>query len=290
MPPFPPIFAYVIFGVLDFLALILDFVLGIGILFSSFSTFLYILWVFFRYGPGKASEKLFNLKNKTGKKLMKILGGSIIPFVNVWAVHDDYKQEKREYKNKELGIVEDDSESDSGGFLKKALLAAAVVSTGGAAAGAIAGEATVAGEAAMATEGSALSTGEAVNIGTRSGKMIQNNLGRGFLKQKNKMTIQEEIGGVKTGLNREDYDVGIKNYGDFNTYIKENKEKEEEKKRQEEDRKQKDEAKRIQGLKVEQDLRTEMIERSKRRYGEDSDQVRKMTQENSGSDDYREVI
>ena len=65
MAPFPPIFAYVIFGILDFIAFIL-YITGIfaiaGLFFSFLSTLLYILWVFFRYGGSKAVEKLFNLK------------------------------------------------------------------------------------------------------------------------------------------------------------------------------------------------------------------------------------
>ena len=288
MAPFPPIFAYVIFGILDFIAFIL-YITGIfaiaGLFFSFLSTLLYILWVFFRYGGSKAVEKLFNLKQKTAKKLMKLLGGSTIPFVNVWAVYDDYKQELKEYKNKELGITEDASENNGSGLLKKLALGAAVVATGGAAAGVIAREAAVAGEASIAAEGSAATAGKAVG-----GKVVQgnfgSNIGREIEKQKNQKTIEEEVGGVKTGLNREDYDAGIKNYVDFDTYIKDNKIREEEKAKEEADKRKEREAKNMQGLKAEKDLREEMLNSAKRRFGENSDQVKRM--EGEGEENYQD--
>lgn len=285
MLPFPPIFAYTIFFILDFIAFIFDITVVasiVGVFISFLSTFLYILWVFFRYGPGKATEKLFNLKQKTAKKLMKLFGGATIPFVNVWAVYDDYKEEKKEFRNKELGITEDDSQNKGSGLFKKLLIGGAIVATGGAAAGALAGEAAVAGEAAAVEGGAATTAGEAAAIG-REAKVIEgnfaSNVGREAGKKVSKKTVEEEIGGVKTGLNREDYDSQIKNYGDFNTYAQENKEKEEEKRNQEAEKRKNDEAKRIQGLKVEKDLREEILDRSKRRFGENSDQVKRMKEE-----------
>lgn len=292
MAPFPPIFAYVIFGILDFIAFILyitGFLAIAGVFLSFLSTLLYILWVVFRYGPSKAVENLFNLKQKTGKKLMKLLGGSVIPFVNVWAVYDDYKQELKEYRNKELGITEDSSQNKGSGLLKKLALGAAVVATGGAAAGVVAREAAVAGEAVVATEGGIASAGKAVG-----GKVVQgnfgSNIGREIAKQKNQKTIEEEVGGVKTGLNREDYDAGIKNYGDFDTYIKDNKIREEEKEKEEAEKRKAREAKNMQGLKAEKDLRDEMLNSAKRRFGENSDQVKRMEGEGEENyqDEYRE--
>ena len=301
MAPFPPIFAYVIFFILDLIAFVLDLTVVAsiaGVFISFLSTFIYILWVFFRYGGTKASEKIFNFKNKAGKKAMKIFGGSVIPFVNVWAVYDDYKEEMREYRNKELGIVEDESQNQGSGFFKKLVLGAAVVATGGAAAGALAGEAAIAGEATAVAEGGALATGGEVASVGRGARLAEGNFGSGMgrkmIKRGNVKTIEEEVGGVKTGLNREDYDSEIKNYGDFNTYIKENKEKEEEKVRQEEERKKNDEAKRIQGLKIEKDLRDEMLDRSKRRFGGDTNELRSIkggdadNSEENTYDEYRE--
>lgn len=302
MEPFPPIFAYVIFFILDLIAFILDITVVAsiaGVFISFLSTFFYILWVFFRYGPGKAAEKLFSFKNKTGKKVMKIFGGSVIPFVNVWAVYDDYKEEIKEFRNKEKGIVEDESQNKESGIFKKLVLGAGVIATGGLAAGAIAGEAAVAGEAAAVAEGGALATaGEAATVG-REAKLVEGNLGsgigKGAAKKGNIKTIEEEVGGVKTGLNREDYDSEIKNYGDFNTYIKENKEKEEEKVRQEEEKKKNAEAKRIQGLKVEKDLREEMLDKSQRRFGTGTNELRAIkggdsdNSEENLQDEYREA-
>lgn len=298
MEPFPPIFAYVIFFILDLIAFVLDLTVVAsiaGVFISFLSTFFYILWVFFRYGPGKATEKLFSFKNKTGKKIMKIFGGSVIPFVNVWAVYDDYKQELKEYRNKELGITEDTSQNKGSGFLKKLALGAGVIATGGLAAGAIVGEAAVAGEAAGAMEvAGATESAVATNAGRTAGNELISTPGK-TKKLGNVKTIEEEVGGVKTGMNREDYDAGIKNYGDFDTYTRENKEKEEEKVKQTEEKKKNAEAKRIQGLKVEKDLREEMLDKSQRRYGEDTNELRAIkggdsdNSEENIHDEYREA-
>ena len=296
MTPFPPIFAYVIFFILDLIALVLDITVVAsiaGVFISFLSTFLYVLWVFFRYGPSKAAQNLFNLKQKTAKKVMKLYGGSIIPFVNVWAVYDDYKQEVREYKNKELGITEEAEESKGSGFFKKLVLGTAVIATGGAAAGALAGEAAVAGEVAGAAEvAGGAEAGVARNVGRSAGNELASSSGSKAVKKVNQKTIEEEVGGVKTGLNREDYDVGIKNYGDFDTYTQENKEREEAKVKQEEEKKKNAEAKRIQGVKAEKDLREEILDTSKRRFGESSDQVKKLEEAEGDDykDDYREIV
>nr|MBP9766138.1 hypothetical protein [Candidatus Paceibacterota bacterium] len=93
--------------------------------------------------------------------------------------------------------------------------------------------------------------------------------------------------------NKEDYDSGIKNYGDFDTYTKENKENEENKRQKQEEARKNDEAKRIQGIKADQDLRTEMLDTAKRRYGENSDEAKRGKEEedsNHSNDDYREII
>lgn len=219
-------FAIVIFVILDVIAFVLDLtaVASIAGVFISFlSTLFYILYVFFVYGSSKAVEKLFSFKNKTGKKIMKIFGGSVIPFVNVWAVYDDYREEKKIKENKEKGITEDSSQNKGSGIFKKLILGAGVIATGGAAAGVLAGEAAVAGEAAAVAEGNVAS--KAITARGEA-KVVQGNFGSGIGKKLankgSKKTIEEEIGGVKTGLNREDYDSGISDYSRMDTYEKNN--------------------------------------------------------------------
>lgn len=279
MAPFPPIFAYTIFFLLDFIAFILDVsvIASIGGVFISFlSTLLYILWVFFRYGAKKATEKLFNLRNKTGKKLMKIFGGSIIPFVNLWAVHDDYKQEVREAKNKELGISEEESQnSGGGGFLKNMALGAGVIMTGGA------GAAALAGKASVVTRSGSNEEDSTKKGWTRSSKRSSDSSpDKKKDKKSNEKTTTEEVGGIKTGLNREDYDSQIKDYANFDTYAKDNKEREKDKAVKEQQSKKENEAKRMQGLKEKKDLRGDMLERSQRRFGSGTDESKAMESEN----------
>lgn len=377
MEPFPPIFAYVIFFILDFIAFILDITVVAsiaGVFLSFLSTFLYVLWVFFRYGPGKAAEKIFNLKNKTGKKLMKLFGGAVIPFVNVWAVYDDYREETGHasggglfgFLNNIKSKKGDDSKSEA--EIEKEMYSGATGSDS--ASGYIERDSQVINKglqsikqyfnnlqnilssrnvnSANSVLNSANTTLSIMNkskadaekyfkeiaqpyASTReqmkniendiqeAGSLVSNmsslielsrmdiqkssstdnsnsynySFGREIAKQKSKMTIQEEIGGVKTGLNKEDYDSGIKNYGDFDTYTKENKENEENKRQKQEEARKNDEAKRIQGIKADQDLRTEMLDTAKRRYGENSDEAKRGKEEedsNHSNDDYREII
>lgn len=224
---FPPIFAYVGFFILDLIAFVFD-ITGIfaevGIFISSLATFAYFGWVFVRYGPKKMSEKLFNWrKGKVFKKVMKTVGGSIVPFVNVWAVYDDYKQELEDAKNKELeaeGVVKE--EKKKGLSLKqKIALGAAAAATGGAALaaeGVIAGEA-VAGEAAAS---GALEAGAARGAlageeaaGSRWIKSNSKNISKNPI---NKKTISEEIGGIKTGLERSDYESGATDFSNIEAY------------------------------------------------------------------------
>ncbi|MDD3940289.1 MAG: hypothetical protein PHQ01_01785 [Candidatus Pacebacteria bacterium] len=147
---FPPIFALAIFGILDFIELVFD-ITGIaapvGLFVSFLSALLYFLHVFLKYGKEKAIEKLFRYKNvskkKVTKKVMKVFGNTIVPFVTVWAVWDDYQEEKR----REAGEEEKSKESKKNKLVKAAALTAATVATGGTAGAATLGAKAVAGRA-----------------------------------------------------------------------------------------------------------------------------------------------
>lgn len=154
---FPPIFALVIFGILDFIELVFDitgFGSPVGVFLSFLSTLLYFIQVFMRYGWKKMVEKLFKYKGipkkKAAKKVMKVFGNSFIPFVTTWAVWDDYQEEKREKAGKGEG-GEESEESKKSKLLKGAALAAATVATGGTAGAAAAGARVAAGRAAAGT-------------------------------------------------------------------------------------------------------------------------------------------
>lgn len=178
---FPPIFALAIFGILDFIELVFD-ITGIaapvGLFVSFLSALLYFLHVFLKYGKEKAIEKLFRYKNvskkKVTKKVMKVFGNTIVPFVTVWAVWDDYQEEKR----REAGEEEKSKESKKNKLVKAAALTAATVATGGTAGAATLGAKAVAGRATAgaatagrATAGAATkaAAGTATKTAVRSG-------------------------------------------------------------------------------------------------------------------------
>lgn len=165
---FPPIFAYIIFFILDLLALVFYlFVITtpLGTIMTSFTTGLYLLRTLFKYGPQKTAEKLFKYRNipqkKVIKKIMKVFGSSVIPFLTVWAIHDDYKEEIAELAKAKRDGEEKKKKTET---LKKvattAALVGATVATGGAAApaAAAAGTRVVAGRAA-AGAGARVATG-----------------------------------------------------------------------------------------------------------------------------------
>lgn len=168
---FPPIFALAIFGILDFMELVFD-ITGIaapvGLFLSFLSTLLYFLYVFLRYGKEKAIEKLFKYKNvskkKVTKKVMKVFGNTIVPFVTVWAVWDDYQEEKR----REAGEEEKSKESKKNKLVKAAALTAATVATGGTAGAATLGAKAVAGRATAGAATKA-AAGTATKTAVRSG-------------------------------------------------------------------------------------------------------------------------
>lgn len=234
---FPPIFAYALFGFLWIIELVLNLTL-IGApaaeVVAIFGEVLLFLWLFDKYGFD-TFKRFSDAKNgkKFKKRFFTQLIGDLIPFVNMfpwnlWFIYKEYKSELEESKKRESGELDEEESGEKKGLdLKKAaLLGAAAIATGGAAAGALAGEAAVAGEATAVAEGGALATGgEAASVG-RGARLAEGNFGSGMgrkmIKRGNVKTIEEEVGGVKTGMNREDYDSGISDYSRMDTYEKNN--------------------------------------------------------------------
>lgn len=304
----PPIFAYVIFFVLDFLAFIF-YIFGvtapIGAFLTSFTTGLYILRTLFKYGPKRTGEKLFKYRNisnkKLAKKLMKVFGSSIIPFLTVWAVHDDYKEDLQIAKGGgDVNATEEERTKKKGNLKKAAVLAGATLATGGAGGAALVGRAATGraiaktgvkkvGDAKLASakaglvgsgvaqevskeileeereqrivEERAQARNEAMLRGKeeslesteeqrekRKGgevggmreinpwmKVSSKRVGREDIKKEK--TISEEVGGIKTGLEREDYDENIVNFSKPRTYENLLAEREENRKKEEKKRK-----------------------------------------------------
>ncbi len=194
-----------------------------------------------------------------------------------------------EKKRLELGIEEEKKKGMS--LKQKVAMGAAIAATGGAAAAVVGAEAaggTALGAEAVAgrTAASRLAGAEAEGIiGNAKRPWIQPRVKQISTKPNiEKKTISEEVGGMKTGLAREDYDAGITDYSRPQTYedLIEAKRKEKEEK----DRQAQKEArqKKIQGIKAEQDLRQELFDRSKRRYGQEAKETERL------EDEYRESL
>jgi len=294
---FPPIFAYVIFG----LIWIMQVVFNIFLITAPLSTFLGIfaqvllfLWFLNRYGVDDGFKKFSDAKN--GKQLKKRfftkLGGDLIPFVNMFPwninfIYQQYKQDLKEEEDRENGIS-DEVEKKGPDMKKVAGMAALAVATGGAslaAEGAIVAEGAVAGEAAMGAE--AMSGGAATSeaMSAKGANMWTEKTGaQAMEKQVANKTITEEVSGIKTGQNFEDYNQGIKNYSDFDTYEQDLKEEILNKKEEDEERQRDIEARKIQGIKEQQNLREKMLEESSRKFGENADYTKRLR------DKYRENI
>ncbi len=102
---FPPIFSLAIFFILDTIALVfylLVFTAPAAVFLKNITLALYIARTYAVYGSKKTVIKLFKFKGSSRKdifkKAIKLGGGSLIPYVNVWAVWSDYKDDLREEK------------------------------------------------------------------------------------------------------------------------------------------------------------------------------------------------
>ena len=294
-------FLYIFFFILDTLALVfmlLIFTMPAGIFINFFSNVCYFIFLLLRFGPQKTSEKLFKFKGQTKsqniKRIFKVVIGDFVPYVNIWSVYDDFKQERKEVDARENKLATDPENQDTekkkkGLSLKeKALLGAAIVATGGAAA--------VPAAEALATEAA---TGEAISAGAVRGgieseatslagknnntwiRKTSTELAPKSMKEK---TIQEEVSGIKTGLNREDYNDASSNFSNREAYQDLIQKRQEKQKKEDEENRKQAKLKKMQGLKTKQDLRRDLFDVSKKRFGDDSNQSEKL------EDEYQESL
>lgn len=280
-----------LFGILDFFELVFD-ILGItapvGVFFSVLSTIFYMIILLFKYGPKKTKERLFTFKKvprlKAFKKVMKVFGASIIPFMTTWAVWDDYQEDLEEAKKKKLDIEKQNIEAKNKININNKkeeinntnILADKNINN------------INSNRVEEYKENDKEDNGKTFDIKSDTENTIKNPWMTPIKKEiKNKneqKTISEEVGGMNTGLSREDYDENITDYSKPKTYEDlieaKKKEKEEKDKRAQKEAKQK----KIQGIKAEQDLRQELFDRSKRRYGDRAKETKRL------EDKYRENL
>ncbi len=280
-----------LFGILDFFELVFD-ILGItapvGVFFSVLSTIFYMIILLFKYGPKKTKERLFTFKKvprlKAFKKVMKVFGASIIPFMTTWAVWDDYQEDLEEAKKKKLDIEKQNIEAKNKININNKkeeinntnILANKNINN------------INSNRVEEYKENDKEDNGKTFDIKSDTENTIKNPWMTPIKKEiKNKneqKTISEEVGGMNTGLSREDYDENITDYSKPKTYEDlieaKKKEKEEKDKRAQKEAKQK----KIQGIKAEQDLRQELFDRSKRRYGDRAKETKRL------EDKYRENL
>lgn len=289
---FPPIFSLILFFILDIFELVFD-IFGItapvGVFLSVFSTILYMLILLVKYGPQKTKKRLFEFKKvprtKVFKKVMKVFGASIIPFLTTWAVWDDYKEDIQEVKEKRKSVQEEEIRLKEEAIQKelenqKINQKQEVL------------ENENSQNAIENNQNNQETENKIRNEDSKILKMYPNGSSGDFnpisnqaipkSEDKTDKTIFEEVGGNKTWLDIEDYNDSIINYGKKEAYaafIEKEREKNEAKiKALEIDAKRR----KMQGIKAEQDLRQELLEKSKRRYGEKAKETQRL------NDQYRE--
>ncbi|MEI6352313.1 MAG: hypothetical protein WCO35_00005 [Candidatus Nomurabacteria bacterium] len=109
MEPFPPIFAYIIFGFIWFLEVIFTLfvvTIPVAMIISIFDDILIIFWLWLRMGPEMISK--FKGKNGDKKMLKRFLtqcAGELIPVAdlfpwNLWFIYKVHKDEVAEYREK----------------------------------------------------------------------------------------------------------------------------------------------------------------------------------------------
>lgn len=289
----PPIFSLVLFFILDTMELVFDiFVITspIGVFMSILSTILYILILLFKYGPKKTKERLFTFKKvprtKAFKKIMKVFGASFIPFMTTWAVWDDYKEDLKEKKTLQL-VLEEEKKKELNLKQKVASEQALLQKSKEVRmreAPATSSVTSVSTESTGETGENDLPVREDERMETPKNPWIKSTRKEITQKRGNEKTISEEVGGMKTGLSREDYDADIRDYSKPETYQTLIEEKRKEKEEKDKQAQKEAEQKKIQGIKVEQDIREELFKRSKRRYGKEAEETKKL------KDKYRESL
>ncbi len=291
---FPPIFSLTLFFILDLLELVFDiFVItsSLGVFLSILSTIFYIIILLFKYGPNKTKERLFTFKKvprtKAFKKIMKVFGASIIPFMTTWAVWDDYKEDLEEKSKKEIEAKEKKQELSLKQGVDSDVVAATTGRADTAAVGAEATDGTKIETKALASRVAVDRLAEAKAETAEANKNLWIKKTGKEISQKNiskEKTIFEEVGGGKTWTNKEDYDSEILDYSKTETYEKLKEDKKREKEEKDKQIQKEAQQKRIQGIKAEQNIREELLDRSKRRYGKDAKETERL------EDKYRESL
>lgn len=289
----PPIFSLVLFFILDTMELVFDiFVITspIGVFMSILSTILYILILLFKYGPKKTKERLFTFKKvprtKAFKKIMKVFGASFIPFMTTWAVWDDYKEDLKEKKTLQL-VLEEEKKKELNLKQKVASEQALLQKSEEVRmeeAPATSSVTSVSTESTGETGENDLPVREDERMETPKNPWIKSTRKEITQKRGNEKTISEEVGGMKTGLSREDYDADIRDYSKPETYQTLIEEKRKEK--EERDKQTQKEAKviRMQDVQKKKTSLREDLEKSTRRYGKNANIVKDMR------DKYREDV
>lgn len=266
----PPYFSYVIFFIIDSFALVaylLVFTSPLGAVINFFGNILYLGICLIKYGAKKTTERYFNLKNKPAKKILKFISSSVIPYTHLYMIYSDYKQDLQEAKEKEvkLNIEKAKLEEEQAKNLMNVVnnKESSIINQQ-------AENQSLQNNIENQTESKQDLSSISVN---QKGQLIKNNpwmiTDKSRKQNKKKQTIAEEVGGIKTGLNREDYDAGV-DFSKIKTYDDLVKEKEQKAKDEQRKAEAENEKRRIQGIKTEQSLRKEILERSKRRFGKKS--------------------
>lgn len=260
---------YVVFGILDFMILILDFsIFGtiIGWFLNFLANVLYITLLFFKYGAKKAINKLIGLKDLDGKKInskkftrkmVRLFGGTFLP-IHIISIYFDQIEEKEEKilkKQKQKEEVEKIKLE-----IEKEQMEALQMEQA----------------AAEEEDEESESEGQDENKSAKGDTWIQGSKSANLKTQnQNNETNFEALGG-KTGLsNPDDYKEGQDDYSEFSMYEKLIEEKE--KKQTEEKQKIEIENQKRQRAEIEKNvsLRERMLNTSQKRFGKDTNESEK---------------
>lgn len=274
----PPFFSLILFFIIDTLALVcyLTILLSpLGAVINFLGNGLYFTISLVKYGPAKMKDRYLNFKKGSKfKKVVKIFGGSLIPYIHLWSIYDDYKTDLKEAKEKKQEIKlkqegEIKAQVEARNKTVEVQNKQRIQKQDG-------------GSTQLSDENQTIDNQE--NIETAGIETINTQAGENpwMMRDKrkpniqDKKTIAEEVGGIKTGLNREDYDEYVTNYSKQGTYAEDIKEKEEKAKKEREARIKENQQKRIQGLKGKESLRKEMLTRSEKRFGKTTNEAKSL--------------
>lgn len=271
-------FLYVIFFILDSVALVFYLLIitaPLGTFVEFLTNGLYYVVSIMRYGGKKTADRFFNFKkgNKM-KKVIRLAGGSIIPYIHLWMIYDDNKQDIIEAKAKKM---EAKLEIEKAKVKQvEALKQAQQQAINNSQQNNFNQSNQELSDTSVNQEGNLVENNQELSDTSvnQEGELVENNpwmvSDKSRKLNKNKETIAEEVGGIKTGLNRSDYDQYITDYSKVKTYedlVKEKEKKDKDKQREMEIENQQ---RRIQGIKTQQSLRKEILERSQSRFGKNT--------------------